>query len=415
MTATSPVDAAPAERFPCFDGLRAVAATGVLLHHAAVATVFILREIDTPWGRWQIGRYFNHMDAGVQVFFLISGFLLYRPFVAAAFGVHAPVDRPRFFRRRLLRIYPAYWVAFVAIALFIRLDLPVGGARTMVENFFLVHLYDLGDGGLRALGGISQSWTLVVELSFYAFLPAFAWLVGRWMVGRTDAERLRIQIRALVILYAVSVAWRAMVFWLVPEDAAFRFVGQYWLPAHLDLFAMGMGLAVAHVWNERHGPVPVLERIGRFDLLWWGLGFAAFTLVVYGVGLPRVLVAVYGWKAYARQFLYGLTALFVLLPAVFGPQDRGVVRRFLRLAPVAALGVVSYGIYLWHQAFIKKIHQWGGWAPGPGEDALAGFRGNFLVHATGALALSIVVATASWFLVEKPLLSRRRPRVQTSA
>ncbi len=48
----------------------------------------------------------------------------------------------------------------------------------------------------------------------------------------------------------------------------------------------------------------------------------------------------------ARQTLYGLFAFFVVLPAVFGPQDRGVVRGLLRARPVALLGVVSYGIYL---------------------------------------------------------------------
>src|SRR5581483_7751680 len=61
--------------FPCFDGLRAIAATAVLVHHAGFATGYSVN------GRF--GALFAHGDAGVSVFFLISGFLLYRPFVAS--------------------------------------------------------------------------------------------------------------------------------------------------------------------------------------------------------------------------------------------------------------------------------------------------------------------------------------------
>jgi len=65
------------------------------------------------------------------------------------------------------------------------------------------------------------------------------------------------------------------------------------------------------------------------------------------------------------------------------------------------LGTISYGIYLWHQAFIEKVHQWGGWSGNPLPS------GPFLEHVVPALALTIVVASASWFLVERPLLRRK--------
>jgi peptidoglycan/LPS O-acetylase OafA/YrhL len=416
VTATAP--AAPADaRFPCFDGLRALAATAVVAHHAAVATAFSLRTIETPWGSWDVGRYFNHMDVGVSIFFLISGFLLYRPFVAAALDGGAPVGPRVFFRRRLLRIYPAYWVAFVAIALFVGIDMPVGGARSITEYFFLVHLYDWqtvvtqeGTRVVRALGGISQSWTLVVELSFYAFLPLYAWGMRAWRRrrGLTPRAHLRVEAVGLVVLYAVSILWRAWVFWGLPDDSGLRLVAQYWLPAHFDLFAMGMGLAVARAAIDRSLlPARVDQVLGRHDALWWLLALGAFSLVVFGIGLPRSLALVFGGRAYLRQLLYGAVAVFLLLPAVFGAQDRGVVRRALRAAPVAHAGMVSYGVYLWHQAFIKKIHQWGGWEPGPGEPPLAGFRGDFLVHFLGALALSLAVATLSWYAIERPLLRRK--------
>jgi peptidoglycan/LPS O-acetylase OafA/YrhL len=157
--------------------------------------------------------------------------------------------------------------------------------------------------------------------------------------------------------------------------------------------------------------VRVLERIGRVDWLWWLLAALCFHAVSFWIGLPDNLVLVLGGKAFAREFLYSLTALFLLLPAVFGPQGRGVVRRFLQLRPMVYLGMISYGIYLWHQAFIEKVHQWGGWAKEPLPN------GPFLETLIPALALTIVVASLSWYLVEAPLLrrkdrplfSRRRP------
>ena len=100
----------PATTFPCFDGLRAVAAISVVLHHVSYPTGKMFKGYFAP--------FFTHLDIGVAVFFLISGFLLYRPFVAAAFEGRPGPSVRRFFRRRLLRIFPAYWLALIGIIIF---------------------------------------------------------------------------------------------------------------------------------------------------------------------------------------------------------------------------------------------------------------------------------------------------------
>jgi peptidoglycan/LPS O-acetylase OafA/YrhL len=406
----SPVTVPADERFPCFNGLRAVAALLVVFHHAAFTTAFELRGVRVPFTDHvvPIGAYFAHMDIGVQIFFLISGFLLYRPMVAAAFSGRRSRDLRTYARHRFLRIYPAYWVAFTCIALFVGVYMPVSGGRSLFEYFFLVHLYDtgyvmVGDQRVwRALGGISQSWTLVVEVSFYIFLPFYAALMRKLGQGRSRESRFRLELAMLAVLYAISVVWRAVAYWGVPDNSAFAFLGNFWLPANLDLFALGMGLAVVRTWAEARGePVPFLERIGRVDWLWWVLAALSFHAVSFWIGLPRNLVLVEGGRAFARELLYSLAAFCFLLPAVFGPQDRGVTRRFLQLRPIVYLGMISYGIYLWHQAFITKVHQWGGWADNPLPN------GPFLQVLIPALALTIVVASLSWYLVEAPLLRRK--------
>jgi peptidoglycan/LPS O-acetylase OafA/YrhL len=382
----------PATTFPCFDGLRAIAAITVVLHHASFPTAKMVN------GR--LAPYFTHLDIGVAVFFLISGFLLYRPFVAAACAGRPGPSVRRFFRRRLLRIFPAYWLALVCVIAFFGLQMPVGGLRSYLEYFTLLQVYD----PVRATGGLAQAWTLSIELSFYAFLPLYAWTMRRSSLGRPPEVRVRIELAGLAVLYAVSIAFRGLVFAL--HAGTVHAVGIYWLPANLDYFALGMGLAVASVWlasrDTRH---PLADAIGELSILWWLIAIACFVTVSKGLHLPVGLVRVDGAKAYARQFLYGATAFFLLLPAVFGPQDRGLVRRFLRWGPIVYLGLISYGIYLWHQAWVGRAVSWQGRPL---------FRASFPAVLTTALAWTLVTASASWFLLERPLLrSRDRARAPT--
>jgi peptidoglycan/LPS O-acetylase OafA/YrhL len=380
----------PATTFPCFDGLRAIAAITVVLHHASFPTAKMIN------GR--LAPYFTHLDIGVAVFFLISGFLLYRPFVAAAFAGRAAPSVRRFFRRRLLRIFPAYWLALVCIIAFFGLQMPVAGPRSYLEYFTLLQVYDPA----RATGGLAQAWTLSIELSFYAFLPLYACTMRRLSVGRPSEARVRVELAGLAVLYAVSVAFRGLVFAL--HSGTVHAVGIYWLPANLDYFALGMGLAVASAWlARREVGHPLADTVGALSILWWLIALACFVTVSKGLRLPVGLVRVDGAKAYARQFLYGATAFFLLLPAVFGPQDRGLVRRFLRWGPIVYLGLISYGIYLWHQAWVARAVSWQGRPV---------FRASFPAVLTTAFAWTLVTASASWFLLERPLLrSRDRARV----
>jgi peptidoglycan/LPS O-acetylase OafA/YrhL len=176
-------------------------------------------------------------------------------------------------------------------------------------------------------------------------------------------------------------------------------VGIYWLPANLDYFALGMGLAVAAACIAGSATQPrFVDVVGSMPIVWWLLALASFVMVSKGLRLPVGLVRVDGAKAYARQFLYGATAFFLLLPAVFGPQDRGLVRKFLRWKPLVYLGLISYGVYLWHQAWIGRAFSWTG-------SPL--FRASFPAVLTTAFAWTLVTASLSWFLVERPLLQVR--------
>jgi peptidoglycan/LPS O-acetylase OafA/YrhL len=170
-----------------------------------------------------------------------------------------------------------------------------------------------------------------------------------------------------------------------------------------------MALAAVHAWSRQTGGhITVLEWLGRHADLCLMVAIGCYLVVALALNLPRRIVEVSGGRAYARNFLHGLVAVFVLIPAVFGPQDVSLFRRFLRWQPVVYLGVVSYGVYLWHNNFLEQARIWGGFPV---------FNGSFAMLLTIAVALSLLFASASYFLVElpilrlkdRPLFVRRRP------
>src|SRR4051794_34410196 len=167
--------------FPAFDGLRAIAALSVVVTHTSFLT--------GANGYTPFGGFYARMDIGVAIFFLISGFLLYRPFAAAHLDERpGPAVRP-FFRRRALRIFPAYWVALTVVLLVS--DGPNAqhtDPGSLLRYYSLLHIYSPE----HVLGPISQAWSLGTELSFYLFLPLYAAFLARR--GTTRGQRLRAEL-----------------------------------------------------------------------------------------------------------------------------------------------------------------------------------------------------------------------------
>ena len=146
----------------------------------------------------------------------------------------------------------------------------------------------------------------------------------------------------------------------------------------------------------------MLEWLGRHADVCLAVAVTCYLVVALGLNLPRRIVEVTGGRAYARNFLHSVVAVFVLIPAVFGPQDVSLFRRFLRWRPVVYLGVVSYGVYLWHNNFLDQAREWAGFPV---------FKGSFVMLLTITIAWSLLFASASYFLVELPILKLKdRPR-----
>jgi peptidoglycan/LPS O-acetylase OafA/YrhL len=385
LQAVAPERRSGRRHFPCIDGVRAVAATMIVLTHAT--------WLSGAGDGEPFGPFLARMDAGVAVFFVLSGFLLYRPFAAAHLDGG---DGPRpgaYLWRRFLRLVPAYWVALTVTQVVMGVGTGMHSAADAVTYYGFLQVYD----PLRAFGGIPQAWSLCVEVTFYLALPLWAAALAAGRRGRDAGHQARVELLALAAVAAGASLWRL---WVLEVDGSANHLGLSWLPAYADLFAAGMALAVVSARSARGGPLPAwLAALGRRPGLSWGLAGASFWTVAVVVDLPTGLAAASTGATLARHLLYGLTAVFLVVPAVVGDQGEGAVRRLLRSRPVVAVGLVSYGLFLWHQAWMDRVLRWTGDAVGAGP---------FWLLLAAGLTLGLAAATASWFLVEAPLL-RRRP------
>ncbi len=124
-------------RFPCFDGLRALAALAVFAFHSSGIT-FGEGNLYAP--HWVLNWLSQLGLFGVSTFFVISGFLLYRPFAKATLsGQPAPRWLP-FWKRRFFRIFPAYWVA-LAVTVYVLGETPFTSLQEAVFHFGLLENY----------------------------------------------------------------------------------------------------------------------------------------------------------------------------------------------------------------------------------------------------------------------------------
>jgi peptidoglycan/LPS O-acetylase OafA/YrhL len=371
-----------ARRFPLFDSLRAVAAILVLGAHAAGPS-----HADAPGN---FARPFaTRLDVGVAIFFVISGFLLYRPFAHARIHGERHPDLRSYALGRFLRIVPAYWLALTVIALWLPRPLVFGEKSPVFYGFAQIYAG-------APLGGISAAWSLCIEVAFYVFLPVFVLVLGV-LPGRTPRARMRNAIAGLVVLAAAAIGYRGYV-----AAAGLVEGGNLSFPplAFLDWFVLGMGLALLTIWLEDRDEVLPrwLRPLDRWPGLCWAAALAMF--VAASLSLDGQIYNYDSSEFFVQHFAYGFIAIALALPLAVGDQTRGLLRRVLANRVLLYLGLVSYGIFLWHQAVLEQLENWG-----LGD---VGFIHPYLLWPGVALALSTVIATVSYYALERPAMGLRR-------
>jgi peptidoglycan/LPS O-acetylase OafA/YrhL len=385
--------------FPLMDALRGIALVFVVFGHTYDHTIGGLS-----------GRFLSQGDVAIDVFFALSGFLLFRPYVRArAIGVPEPTAWD-FYQRRAFRVLPGYWFALTVCALLFGPTLVPGVFSTnwwhyysFAQIYFPPHQYD----------GIAVAWTLSVDMAFYLILPLIA-LFTRWLGQRFGWVRGLLY--PLVGLSIVSVVFRLLetlpnVFGSQEPVVYFRSL----LVTEFAYFAMGMIMAVLSVWSEHNGvPTRLLRGLTRRPLLCWGLAAATYAVMctyVMIIATPFNTPIPLPWigplslpvLTVLNELLALIFTWLVFMPAMFD-DIAGLPHRILSWRWLTYLGVVGYGTYLWHDSInlwlvhhtiFRAASSWPVWISWPSQ---------FVV----ILVLAVAAGSLSYYVVELPFLKRKR-------
>lgn len=369
-------DSSAPDRNAALDGLRALAALSVLLFH-----VWLYRT-DRPHGARPhvLDKVMFQLNTGLVCFFVLSGFLLYSAFVRAVLTGRARSGLGAYALRRAARIVPAYYVCCAASLLLFA----AVGFDQLTPDLRLLPVYAMfaQNYSMTTIAQVSPvAWTLCVEVAFYALLPLIALAAAR--LGR----RPRAQVALLLAITATSITWN-IVIWKHGSPPLLRQA----LPAYLGTFAAGMLVAVWVQSRRLREARPVGPA-------------ATAGLVLCGVAL--VLANGYWHETSQRPtaarggvgLLVAAAGFALLIAAIAAGSQRSRVVRWLAWRPLVAIGIVSYGLYLWHLPVLLAIREVGL------------LPHDLLPRALVVLAASLVLAAASWHWVEKPCLTlahRRR-------
>ncbi len=314
------------DRVPSLTGVRALAALLVVATHAAYTT--------GKYTHGYAGLVYSRMEIGVPIFFALSGYLLFGPWVrAAAAGTPAPSLR-RYAQHRVRRIMPAYVVTvLVAYVVYHFRDAGPNPGHSwygLVRNLSLTQIYTDAYLFSHLHQGLTQMWSLAVEVAFYVALPVLAFVLLVVLCRRRWQPRLLLA--GLAVLTLVSPAWIVLVHTStgLPDGA------RLWLPGYFVWFLGGMMLTVLAAMGVRcYGFVAIPLAVVCF--------FIAATPIA---GEPTTSPAGLA-QAVTKTVFYAVIATLVIAPLALAPGN-GWYSRVLASRPMVWLGEISYEIFLVH-------------------------------------------------------------------
>ncbi len=343
---------------PAVEGMRACAAVGVVVTHVA---------FQTGHTGGITGRLFGRFDLAVAVFFALSGFLLWRGHAAAARGLRPVPPTVHYLRSRIVRIMPGYLVAVVVILTLLpdaKADLTV-----WLANLSLTQIYV----PLTLTAGLTQMWSLSVEVAFYLALPFLALLARRLPV--------RARIPVILVLAVLSLLWVH-----IPFDGTTGLNPWNWPPAFFSWFAAGMLLAELTV-----SPVGWPHRLARRRVLMAVIAVVAFVVAASPLAGREGLAPGSIGQVTLKTAMGAVVAAALLAPLVLDRPD--TPHRLLGSPAMVTLGRWSYGLFVWHLATLAMVFQV------VGEFA---FNGHMPMVLVLTVVFGFAIAAVSYALVESP-------------
>ena len=337
---------------PALDGLRGIAILLVMVWHTGV-----------PFLK---GGYI-----GVDIFFVLSGFLI-TTLLLQEFDHSGRISIRRFYLRRALRLLPAY---LVMLAVFCAVSVAVLSAEEARSNMIdaLIALGYLSNWAMafsiRSMDFLGHTWSLAIEEQFYLLWPLV-------LIALLRLSTRRYQVVVAAVLLAL-LAWGLRVA-LYRDGAGFGRINN-----GLDTRSDGLmlGCAVGIIWSSGflHGAVGAMLRNSLVLISPLALAALALCAMRVRLGDPRMIL----WGAVLVELLVVVIILDVLV------NPRSIVARFLAMKWLVWIGMISYGLYLWHYPIYRTLANIG--FPG-----LAGYIFCFLVP--------FAFAAMSYYVIEKPVL-----------
>lgn len=352
------------------DGLRFIAVALVLWDH------WMPEPHQLPFGK-----------LGVNLFFVLSGFLITRILLSSKDKTHdqeGGLGRylKKFYIRRTLRIFPIYYLSLIVLWLFH--DPSVRG-KVAWQFLYASNIYIVVKK--TWLGVTDHFWSLAVEEQFYIFFPLLIFFIPR-----------RFVVPFFGILIGLSVLLRAY----------FQWSGQPWyvsyvtMPAALDAFGFGALMAYAQLYK----PMTFRKLFTNRLYLWLSLGALSimFLLSIQDTkaGISQdTNVYINVWE----RFFASIFFMFLIGGGIVG--YKGWFRWLLENPVSNYLGKISYGLYVYHNFVYNYYHS-------PATHPVVrllnklsrtfeGFQDMHQLRALVLFAITVVVASASWYLIEKPI------------
>jgi peptidoglycan/LPS O-acetylase OafA/YrhL len=362
---TQPSQKTPTKYRPDIDGLRAIAIIAVVFYHAGFPGF--------PGG-----------FVGVDVFFVISGFLI----TALLFNEAAATGRlglSAFYARRVRRLLPAALIVVAVSLLLGAFVMPPASdeQRSLARSAMAVAFFASNFFFFTTTGGyfdapsfsmpLLHTWSLAVEEQYYLIWPLLMLLLLRFFRGTAAESTLRV--RVLWALGLMSLISLAVSIGMTPEHPSFSF---YLLPARVWEFAIGgiVGLAASAFYAR-------LRSWGE-GLAVLGLALIVYSVVMFNDGTPFPGAAAIVPVGGTAMLIFGMTA-----------NEHGIVRRLLASRPLVFIGLLSYSWYLWHWPLLSFYRTYSLGAKSLAANSLA-------------IAGALVLAWLTYVWIERPARMYRK-------
>jgi peptidoglycan/LPS O-acetylase OafA/YrhL len=334
-------------------------------------------------GRSTYNYAINYGRTGVHLFFVLSGFLLFQPYARWLLRLGPRPSALLFYKRRILRVGPAYWASLTLLLL--------AGPLTafMLVNAAAHALFIFNAFPATAYGFNSVFWTMAVEVQFYAILPLLG--LCAHLLSRLISPPLAAALLVLgMIAASLGETELAQVKPLTghPILATVLFADTS-LPYWLQVFAGGIACSVVYTYLTGVRPRLAAAPVVRMSALLLFLGGVAGGLALAFLPAGRALSA--------KNLLFGVCYGALLLGVLFGPT---MVGRPFAARPVRFVGLISYSLYIWHTVVLAALL--------PLQLAVTTVQAQVLVGVALGLPLSLMVAYVSFQLTERPFFAARK-------